>query len=91
MAIQVDIADRFYDFTDEEKAAEAIAEYQADTGLNDHAVVALWLNEGDPRRVTLEALIFDAVDANGSVKRAKDNVPGGITLAASQSPRKACG
>ncbi len=80
MAIQVDIADRLYDYTDEEKAAEAVAEYQNSTGLQDTEVIAIWGNENDPRHAVLERMIFHAVDANGSAKRAEENVPGGISL-----------
>lgn len=80
MTISVDIADRQFDYTDEEKAAEAIADFQADTGLSDEQIVALWASDLDPRRAKLERLIFDAVDANGSAKRAQETVPSGITL-----------
>ena len=80
MAVSVDIADRLYDYTDEEKAAEAIAEFQASTGLDDEAVIALWVDEKNPNRAELEKLIFEAVDANGTVKRAREHVPGGVNL-----------
>lgn len=80
MTISVDIADRLYDYTDEEKAAEAIAEFQDEMKLDDEAVVALWQNENNPLRNDLERRIFDAVDANGTVKRAKESVPGGVEL-----------
>ena len=85
MSIQVDIADRLYDYTDEEKAAEALAEYQETTGLPDVDIIAIWGNESDPRRAALERIIFDAVDANGSVKRAEENIPNGITLAVAET------
>ena len=80
MAISVDIADRLYDYTDEEKAAEAVAEFQTSSGLDDEAVVALWANEEEPLRRELERRIFDAVDANGSIKRAQETIPVCITL-----------
>ena len=80
MAISVDIADRLYDYTDEEKAAEAVAEFQSDMMLGDEAVLTLWEDEGVPLRAVLEAKIFAAVDANGSVKRAQESVPDGISL-----------
>ncbi|MDC7674698.1 hypothetical protein [Asticcacaulis machinosus] len=80
MSITVDIADRLYDYTDEEKAASAIALYQADHNISDHAVVAIWNDELDERRAELERVIFDAVDANGSSKRAKETIPNGISL-----------
>lgn len=80
MTITVDIADRLYDYTDEEKAAEAISDFQGETDLDDEAVVAIWENEKHPQRSELERRIFDAVDANGSVKRARESVPGGISL-----------
>jgi hypothetical protein len=80
MAITVDIADRLYDYTDEEKAAEAIAGFQEEFGLDDTAVLKIWQNEADGRRAGLERLIIAAVDANGSVKRAADNIPGEIIL-----------
>ena len=80
MTISVDIADRLYDYTDEEVAAEAVAAFQFETGLNDDAVITLWSHESDPRYRELEKRIIDAVDSNGSVKRAQENVPGGISL-----------
>jgi len=80
MAISVDIADRLYDYTDEEKAADAVAEFQSATKLDDEAIIALWETETDPRRVQLERMIFDAVDANGSANRARETVPGGVSL-----------
>lgn len=80
MAISVDIADRLYDYTDEEMAAEAVAEFQSVHGLEDEAVIAIWDNAGDPLRGDLEKRIIDAVDLNGSVKRAQESVPGGISL-----------
>ena len=82
MAISVDIADRLYDYTDEEKAAEAVVEFQARTGLSDDAIVVLWQTENDPQRLELEKCIFEAVDANGSVRRANEAAPGRITLVA---------
>ena len=81
MTIQVDIADRLYDYTDEERATEAVADYQVQTGLDDVAIIALWNALEDPRRAELERLIFDAVDMNGSVRRSRETVPGGISLA----------
>jgi len=80
MVISVDIADRLYDFTDEERAAEVIAEFQDEMKLNDEAVVALWASDNDPRRVDLEQRIFAAVDTNGSVKRARESIPSCISL-----------
>ncbi|HTM81956.1 hypothetical protein [Asticcacaulis sp.] len=80
MAISVDIADRLYDYTDEEKAAEAVAEFQVLSGLDDEGVVALWQDEANIRRRQLEKMIIEAVDANGSEKRAKENVPAEINL-----------
>jgi hypothetical protein len=80
MAITVDIADRLYDYTDEEKAAEAVAEYQVAMDLDDQTVLAVWSNVADPRRTELEGRIFKAVDANGSLKRAQESVPAGISL-----------
>jgi hypothetical protein len=80
MTVVVDIADRLYDYTDEEKAAEAIAQFQLDHGLDDAAIVTIWGDNEDGRRAALETVIFNAVDANGSVKRAQESVPGGIEL-----------
>lgn len=81
MPVVVDIADRLYDYTDEEKAAEAVAEYQAQNSLNDAAIIAIWADENDPRRIDLEKIIFDAVDANGSMRRAQEHIPNGVELA----------
>lgn len=81
MAILVDIADRLYDYTDEEKAAEAIAEFQENEGLSDDQILAVWRDGDHPLHLRLEKVIFDAVDANGSVKRARESIPNGITLA----------
>ncbi len=80
MAIGVDIADRLYDYTDEEKAADAVAGFQQDMGLDDDGILALWADNADPARAALEARIFAAVDANGSAKRAQESIPGGISL-----------
>lgn len=80
MTIAVDIGDRLYDYTDEEKAADAVGKFQAETGLDDAAIIALWDSAGDPRRAELERRIFKAVDENGSVKRAQESVPGDIVL-----------
>lgn len=82
MAIVVDIADRQFDYTDEEKAAEAIAGYQAETGLSDADVVSLWADVSNANRSELERRIFDAVDANGSARRARETVPAGVSLIA---------
>ena len=81
MTITVDIADRLYDYTDEEKAAEAVAGFQIEAGLDDQAILAVWNNEKHPQRSGLERRIFDAVDANGSVKRASETIPNGVSLA----------
>jgi len=80
MAIAVDIADRLYDYTDEEKAADAVAEFQSDLGISDDAVIALWMGPRCQSRDELERKVFDAVDDNGSVARAKNSIPDGITL-----------
>lgn len=80
MTISVDIADRQYDYTDEEKAAHAIAGFQDKFDLSDDEIMALWLQDNTPLRVELERAIFDAVDTNGSVKRARDTIPNGISL-----------
>lgn len=82
MPIAVDIADRLYDYSDEEKAAEAIAEFQAETGLTDEAVIAMWDGPRSVSRDELERRVFEAVDSNGSAKRASQNVPSGLTLQA---------
>ncbi|BEV12094.1 hypothetical protein ATDW_25900 [Asticcacaulis sp. DW145] len=80
MAISVDIADRQYDYTDEEAAAEAVARFQLETGLGDTEILALWTGSQSPQRQTLEFRIIEAVDLNGSAKRAAETVPNGITL-----------
>ena len=80
MTVSVDIADRLYDYTDEEKAAGAIADYQASNDLSDQDILTIWLNEADPRHTVLERMIFEAVDAHGSAKRAQTNVPAEIYL-----------
>jgi hypothetical protein len=80
MAISVDIPDRLYDYTDEEKAAEAIANFQAANGLSDADIIALWNDHGDPRRLELDRRITAAVDSNGSAKRAQETIPSEIIL-----------
>lgn len=80
MTVLVDIADRLYDYTDEEKAAQAVEEFQLVTGADDATVVSIWEDKADPRRAQLEKLIFEAVDRNGPARRAREHVPGGITL-----------
>ena len=85
MTIAVDIADRQYDYTDEERAAETIAAFQVETGLSDEAVLALWADQGNPERSNLERLIINAVDLNGSAKRARETVPADITLSVAEN------
>ena len=80
MPVSVDIGDRLYDYTDEEKTAEAVARYQADLALTDNEVIEIWVSDTDPRRDELERCILDAVDANGSAKRAQESVPADISL-----------
>jgi len=80
MAIYVDIADRLYDYTDEEKAAQAIEEYQMSVDLEDATIISLWEDARDPRRLELERRIHSAVEMNGSARRAKESVPTEITL-----------
>jgi hypothetical protein len=80
MTISVDIADRLYDYSDEEKAAVAVAAFQDEMKLDDEAIVALWDDEKDARRNELEKRIFDAVDGNGSAKRAEETIPDGVSL-----------
>lgn len=80
MAINVDIADRMYDYTDEEVAAEAVDEFQSIFGLGDEAIVKLWASDDNPSRHDLEKRIFKAVDENGSAYRAKNKIPCGISL-----------
>lgn len=80
MAIAVDIADRLYDYTDEEKAAEAVAEFQFEKSLDDQAIISIWQNPSDPLYTILEKRIIEAVDRNGSAKRAQESVPSGVSL-----------
>ena len=80
MVISVDIADRLYDYTDEEKAAEAVADFQDQNQLGDEDIVTLWTGPADPKRDELERRLFEAVDKNGSAARAATSVPNGITL-----------
>jgi len=80
MTVVVDIADRLYDYTDEEKAAEAVAAFQQEHSLDDHAIISIWNDPDDSRRIELERRIFDAVDSNGTAKRARESVPGGVCL-----------
>ncbi|UDF03283.1 hypothetical protein [Asticcacaulis sp. AND118] len=80
MAIIVDIANRLYDYTDEEKAAEAIAEFQAAHGLSDAEILAIWEGAASQQRDELERRIFEAVDANGGASRARDEIPYPLSL-----------
>ena len=80
MAIIVEISDRLYDYTDEEKASEAVSQFMETHGLDESAVIAIWADATDPRRAEIEKMIFDAVDQNGSQTRADQTIPGGITL-----------
>ncbi|CAL4867006.1 hypothetical protein MMA231_01255 [Asticcacaulis sp. MM231] len=80
MTVVVDIEDRQYDYTDEEKAAQVVADFQAETGLGDEFVIDLWNSDSTPQRSLLEQRIIAAVDLNGSAKRAQETVPAGITL-----------
>lgn len=85
MTIAVEIADRQYDYTDEEKAAEAVSEFQERHNLADNEIIALWNDPTDLRRTDLEKLIFEAVDLNGTAKRAKETVPCEIYLNISEA------
>ena len=80
MTIAVDIADRMYDYTDEEQAAKAIEGFQYDHNLGDNEIIAIWADDKNPLKIELENCIYDAVDLNGSAKRASEKIPYGITL-----------
>lgn len=80
MTVAVDIADRLYDYTDEEVAKEAVASFQVDSGLSDSEIVNIWNSRNDPLRLALEDRIFRAVDSNGAAKRAENSIPSGIEL-----------
>jgi hypothetical protein len=80
MTVSVDIADRLYDYTDEEVAQAVVALFQEENGLSDDDIVSLWNSLNDPLRVQLENRIFKAVDSNGTAKRADNSIPGGIEL-----------
>ena len=80
MPISVDIADRLYDYTDEEVAAAAIEEFQISAGLDDAAILAIWKDPCHPRRSELETKLFQAVDLNGSSKRAQSHILTALTL-----------
>lgn len=80
MTITVEIADRLYDYTDEEKASAAVSAYQGEFKLNDATILSIWADDSDPRRAELERRIFDAVDLNGTARRAAENVPAGVSL-----------
>lgn len=84
MSISVEIPDRLYDYTDEEKAAEAIMQFQSSLNLEDKEIIAIWDNASDPRREQLEASIIAAIDANGSVRRAEESIPSEILLVIEQ-------
>lgn len=80
MTVIVGIANRLYDYTDEEKAAEAVAVYQADHGLSDAEIIAIWEGAATPQRDDLERRILEAVDANGGASRARDEIPYPLSL-----------
>lgn len=80
MPVVIDIADRLYDYTDEEKAAEAISDFQSEHDLSDQDILLIWSNTAHPMRAEMEKLIFDAIDANGSVRRANESIPSCIEL-----------
>lgn len=80
MAVIVEINDRLYDYTDEEKATEAVSQFMETHGLDESAVIAIWADATDPRHAEIERVIFDAVDQNGSQRRALESVPSGITF-----------
>lgn len=80
MPISVEISDRLYDYTDEEAACEAIMSFQETHELSEAEIITIWNSGDDPRRAELEACILDAVDQNGSVKRAAESVPCGISI-----------
>ncbi|WP_298331352.1 hypothetical protein [Asticcacaulis sp.] len=83
MAVIVEINDRLYDYTDEEKATEAVSQFMETHGLDEISVVTIWADANDPRHAQIEKVIFDAVDQNGTQKRALESVPGGITISLS--------
>jgi len=80
MPILVEIADRQYGYTDEEKAADAVAQFQCDRGVTDAEIISQWADEGGPLRSELERVIFDAIDANGSPRRALETIPAEVIL-----------
>jgi hypothetical protein len=80
MTIAVEITDRQYDYTDEEKATEAVSKFQEEHSLADAQVIAIWNDQSDIRRHDLEKRIFDAVDLNGTAQRANETVPCGVYL-----------
>lgn len=80
MTVLVDISDRLYDYTDEEAAGIAVSAFQEEFGISDQEIVLVWGRDSDPRRTELEKRVFKAIEANGSVKRAAESVPSGITL-----------
>ncbi|KAF0117175.1 MAG: hypothetical protein FD163_1732 [Hyphomonadaceae bacterium] len=83
MSIIVDIADRMYDYTDEEVAAEAVEAFQYDYNLSDNEVFEIWESNKGSLFLELRDRITDAVDANGSFKRAQETVPCGVSLVVS--------
>ncbi len=82
MTIAVDIADRLYDYTDEDEAAKVIARFQDEMGLSDEIILSIWSDFSDPRHSLLETRVIAAIDANGTVKRAQESIPAEIHLVA---------
>lgn len=80
MTVVVEIADRQYDYTDEEKATAAVANFQEETGLSDEQIIALWSDTYSKHRAELEGVIFDAVEVNGGTRRSRETVPAGVSL-----------
>lgn len=82
MVISVYIEDRLYDYTDEECASDAVLDFQEKNGLSDQQILEIWFDSSDPFHSQLQAVVYEAIDKNGTVKRAQESIPGGITITA---------
>lgn len=80
MSVMVEIADRLYDYTDEEAAASEIASFQEEKALEDITIIEIWSADNHPLKADLQHRIYTAIDANGTVQRAQASIPGELYL-----------
>lgn len=83
MALILEIADRLYDYSDEEKALIALQNYQYETGMDDDTIIMYWetaTHKKCAQRDEIQHVVYQAIDMNGSFARAAKSIPAGVTI-----------